>query len=124
MKKFKKWEEAFKAKGLDPKVLPDAKVFGKAVVAAYILPVVIEFANDGWKPDYTDHNQDKWELWVRVIADKENPSGCGLSLDVVACWDTGTGVGVRLCFESEETARYTFNHPALKELWEDFYLGR
>lgn len=92
---FKKWQDAFKAKELDSKVLPDVSMlpvqYRKSVVAQYILNVVIDVANDGWIADYTDISQPKYELWLEVIADAKRPSGFGLSLDYVVA-----GVRLRL----------------------------
>ncbi len=121
---FKKWQDAFKAKELDSKVLPDVSMlpvqYRKSVVAQYILNVVIDVANDGWIANYTDRSQPKYELWLEVIADDKRPSGFGLSLHHVDNWNTGTCVGVRFAFKDRETAKEVFKNN--KELFEDLYL--
>ncbi len=125
-KKFKKWQDAFKAKGLDPKALPDVSMiperYRKPQHAQYILSVVVEFLNDDWEADYTDTDQDKWEIWWKVLADNKRKSGFCLSLYCVDRWTTHTAVGVRFAFKNSATARYAATHPDLKKLWEDLYL--
>lgn len=125
---LKKWQDAFKAKGLNPKELPDVSMipakYRKSVIAQYVLNVVVEFLNDGWIPDYTNHDQYKYEIWWKVEADKKHPSGFGLSLDGVDYWCTITIVGVHLCFKSRELAKYAAEHPSLKKFWEDLYLNK
>lgn len=121
---IKTWQEAFKAKGLDPKALPDVsmipKEYQKPVIAQYKLNVVADVLNDGWKPDYTDRNQWKYYPWFEVKADDKSRSGSGLSFYVVDGWSTGTAAGVRLCFKDRKTATYAGKQ--FIKLYEDLYL--
>jgi hypothetical protein len=123
-KKIKKWEEAFKIKGLDPKVLPDVSMlpdeYRKPVVAQFILNVVADVLNDGWVADYTDSSQWKYHPYFLVKATKAKPSGSGLSYDVYVHWSTFTYCGVRLCYRDVETAEYAAKQ--FIKLYEDLYL--
>ncbi len=118
------WEAICKVKGISPAIPFDVSMLPKEtqnyLVAAYKLPIVIEVRNEGWTPDYTNPRQPKYELWPDVIADKDRPSGFGLSCDVYAYWYTSTFVGVRFAFRDIETAKSTFND--FKQDFEHFLL--
>ncbi len=124
IKKIKTWQEAFKAKKLNVKSLPDVSMipeqYRKPVIAQYILNVVAEVLNGKWKADYTDNNQYKYFPWFVVNADKKRPSGFGLSYLDCACWRTFTPSGVRLCYKDRETAEYAGK--TFLALYEDLYL--
>jgi len=74
-----------------------------------------------WKADYHNRNY-KWFPWAEVEASKETPSGFGLSSTgtLAYCGHTYTGVGVRLCTETEEMAEEVFEEN--KDLYIDFWL--
>ena len=121
---IKTWQEAFAAKGMNPEIMPDVSMlpeaYRKQQLALYKLHVVAEVINDGWKPDYTNLRQWKYFPWFRVEASKENPSGFGLSFNVCAYWYSFSGVGVRLCFKSEEIAEYVGKQ--FIDLYQDLFL--
>jgi hypothetical protein len=120
------WKEICKVRGISEKIpfnvskLPSATQ--NYLISAYKLPIVIETRNEGWVPDYTDLSQSKYELWPDILADKEHPSGFGLSFDVCAYWFTSTDVGVRFAFKDLETAKSVFND--FKSDFENFYLKK
>ena len=92
----------------------------KALEAHYKLVIITEAINEGWQPDWADHNQPKYELWPDIIEDDNKPSGFGLSSYVCGYWYSHTTVGSRLCFQSREKARHCFE--TFKQLWEDYFL--
>lgn len=122
--KFKTWQEYFKYKGLDPKVMPDVSMllpkYRKPQIAQYILDVIVEVENDGWVADYNNPNQYKYSLWLNVIADKKRPSGFGLSYFIFDVWHSNSYCGVRLSFEDSDTAKAVFEK--FKNFYEDLYL--
>ena len=120
------WEKVCKAKGISDVIPFDVSMLPKEtqnyLIAAYMLPIIIEVRNGkDWKPDYTKgNNQWKYELWLKVIADKDRPSGFGLSYDVCALWNSGTTVGVRFAFKSREVGMSVFED--FKKVFEHFML--
>jgi hypothetical protein len=92
----------------------------KALIAHYMLIIIVECINDGWQPDWSDGGQKKWELYPDLVEEPKNPSGFGLSYHVYDFWFTFTTVGSRLCFKSEDAAKHCFE--TFKQLWEDYFL--
>ena|ERR1700741_2026603 len=110
MKKFKTVEECFIALGLDPNALPNVSMLPEkhqqAIINHYKLIIVCEAHNEGWIPDWTNHNQVKYYPWFVVNKDANKPSGGGLASYDYDSWRTGTDVGSRLCLSSSELAEY------------------
>jgi len=125
-KKITTIEECFQLKGLDINIMPDVSMlperFQKAQKALFKLHVAAEVVNDGWEADYTDNDQCKYFPWFEVEATSEKPSGVGLSYLGYDVWYTATAVGVRLCFEDAETAK--FFGTTFKDLYEDLFLKK
>ena len=124
MSEIKTFEQACMALGVDANALPDFSMIPerhwKALMAHYKLVIIVEAVNQGWKPDWSNHNEPKYELWPDVIPDETKPSGFGLSYGDTDCWFTNAIVGSRLCFKSRELAKHTFE--TFKELYEDYML--
>ncbi len=103
--KIKTFEQACKKLGYDPvKVLPKVGTMPKhhqdATVAHAKLVIITEALNDGWKPNWKDSNEWKYYPWF----DMSSPSGPAFG--VFGSWRSGSYVGSRLCFKSEELAEY------------------
>lgn len=124
MSKIKTFEQACEALGIDANALPDFSMIPeghrKAMLAHYKLVIIVEAVNEGWKPDWSNHKEAKYELWPEVAPDKTKPSGFGLSFHDSHRWHSHTRVGSRLCFKNRELAKYTFE--TFKELYEDYFL--
>ena len=124
MKQIKTFEDACKKLGIDPTNLPEVSNLTadlqQAVIDHYKMMIVSQALNDGWKPDWNDHNQRKWNPWFTVKASSKNPGGSGLVCSNALNWITGTGVGSRLCFRDAETAEYAGRQ--FKKLYEGFWL--
>lgn len=107
--KIKTFEDACKAKGLDPeKVLPDVSMYpelhGKALIAAAKLFIIVDAVNGERKFDWTDYDQRKWYPWFDMEKDEENnPSGFRLVSVYYSC--ATSSVVSRLCFHSSEEAK-------------------
>jgi hypothetical protein len=65
------------------------------------IAIITEALNEGWKPDFNDSTQYKWYPYFRMDSPgfRFNDSYYAIAL-------TSTGGGSRLCFKSEELARY------------------
>lgn len=124
MAKIKTFEEACKALNILPEALPDVKTLPgkhlKAVTAFYKLTIIAEALNEGWAPDWSDHNQVKYYPWFDVVKDKKGISGFGLSYHVYDGWCSATFLGSRLCFKNRELAEYAGKK--FKKLYEEFML--
>ena len=64
------------------------------------LTIIAKALNEGWVPDWNNQNQYKYIPWFK------EKSGFGLSYLGVGTWYTHTDVGSRLCYKSEELAKY------------------
>jgi hypothetical protein len=67
------------------------------------LKVIVKAINQGWIPDWSNSDQHKWNPWFNLS------SGFGFSYTAYYYDYSNSSVGSRLCFESEEKARYTAN---------------
>lgn len=89
-------------------------------IAAYKLPFIVEAENKGWIPDYTDSSQIKYEPVFKIIADKKNKSGAGLSLLDCDSWRTRSLVGPRLVFRDWDTLKKCVEKHI--DVYTDFYI--
>lgn len=64
------------------------------------LKVIAKAINQGWTPDWTNTNQKKWWPWFDLS------SGFGFSGSDYRYANAHTGVGSRLCFETEAKSNY------------------
>jgi hypothetical protein len=103
-KTIKTFEDACKKLGIDPTKLPDpggiTEEFHKPIIAGYKLMIVYKAINNGWRPDWSDHDQYKYYPWYRVLS-----SGFGF-LDTGYGYGTHAGVGSRLLTDSAKKALY------------------
>ena len=124
MKKIKTFADACRVLKLKTKSLPDISILPKkhqkSMTAYYKLVIIAEALNEGWTPDWSDHNQYKYTPWFGIAADKKRPAGFGFSGTYCDSWRTYTGAGSRLCFKTAELARYAGKQFA--GLYQDFLL--
>ena len=89
------------------------------IVAYKKLKLVIKVINEDWIADYNNPNQKKYYAWFRVL-----PSGSGFDFSP-SCYgydDSGTAVGVHLCFETREKCEYVAKQ--FTQLYEAFLLTK
>ena len=82
-------------------------------IAYQRLKVVVRALNEGWTPDWNNSNQYKWYPWFYL--DKPGFRVGGATYDYTG---TGAASGSRLCFSSEELAKYAANQ--FLDLYKDF----
>jgi len=104
--KVKSFEDACKVLDIAPSV-PEVKgipeKYQKPLIANYQLMVIAEALNEGWTPDWSNGEWDKWYPWF----DMEDSSSAGrFSFDASAYQRSYSAVGSRICFKSEELADY------------------
>ena len=84
----------------------------RSLVAHYKLIIIAKALNEGWMPNWTDRTQVKYYPWPQYSA------GVGFSFCDCAYSNTHSDVGSRLCYKSEELARYAFYQ--FKDIYNDF----
>jgi len=104
MDRVKTFEDACAELGIDwgmacPKVQKNGS-YGAVVSFAQAL-IVTEALNEGWQPDF---NNGKWDKHYPYFEMRSSAGGFRFSGSV--CGSDATHVGARLCFKSEELARY------------------
>ena len=89
----------------------------KAIIAFYMLSVIIQSVNDGWEPNWNNEFELKYFPWF---------SGA-TAATAIGCWSTsyaashaGTYVGSRLCFKTRALADEWGQR--LLPLYEDYLL--
>ena len=104
--KVKSFEDACKVLDITPSVpvvtgIPEK--YQKPLIANYQLMVIAEALNEGWTPDWSNGEWDKWYPWFNM----DNSSSAGrFSFGGAGGQHSGSRVGSRLCFKSEELADY------------------
>ena len=104
--KVKSFEDACKVLDITPSVpvvtgIPEK--YQKPLIANYQLMVIAEALNEGWTPDWSNGEWDKWYPWFNM----DNSSSAGrFSFSDAVDQDSYSVVGSRLCFKSEELADY------------------
>ena len=104
--KVKSFEDACKVLDITPSVpvvtgIPEK--YQKPLIANYQLMVIAEALNEGWQPDWSNGEWDKWYPWF----DMDNSSSAGRFSFLDAVFRLSYSlVGSRLCFKSEELADY------------------
>ena len=104
--KVKSFEDACKVLDITPSVpvvtgIPEK--YQKPLIANYQLMVIAEALNEGWTPDWSNGEWDKWYPWF----DMDDSSSAGrFSFYGAVLQYSYSNVGSRLCFKSEELADY------------------
>ena len=118
-KSIKTFEDACQKTGIDSSSIPDLssvpEEHRKPLFAAYKLMIIYKAINNGWRPDWGNYNQWKYYPWFRVLS-----SGFGFSNSNYLYDYSITGVGARLCTDSNEKAIYIAEQ--FKDLYQDYFL--
>ena len=85
-------------------------------IARRKLEIIIEALNEGWKPDFNNHQEYKWYCYFGG-----SHWGLGYSISANSPAYAHTYVGVRLCLKSKELADYIGKQ--FKYLYEEMLLG-
>jgi hypothetical protein len=116
---IKTTDDAFRKCGLEPN-LPDFSMipekYRHSLMCAFLLMVVFDAINDGWEPDFSNHNEARYFPWPWVLS-----SGFGFSLSSYDYGCTIALVGSRLCTNTREKVVYILEQ--FPELWKAWLLG-
>jgi hypothetical protein len=108
---IKTFEDACEVLDIDPdSVITDQDTTDEAAYKK--LKIVAKALTQGWTPDWNNSNQYKWYPYFNLS------SGFGFSAAHYDYVDASTTVGSRLCFESEEKAKYAGNQ--FLQLYKEF----
>ncbi len=109
-KTIKSFEDACRRENIDSKALPDVSMipepFRNAILNVYKLFIIFQAINNGWKPDWSNHNQYKYYPWFEIKETKALSSGFGFSCSNCYYTYTRTSVGSRLCTKTAGKALY------------------
>ena len=117
--KVKSFEDACKVLDITPSVpvvtgIPEK--YQKPLIANYQLMVIAEALNEGWTPDWSNGEWDKWHPWFNM----DNSSSAGrFSFDVADYRYSTSAVGSRLCFKSKDLATYAGTQ--FLDIYKDFF---
>ena len=101
--RVKSFEDACEIAGINHKELNQKWLdcyLEECDIAFYKLRIIISVINEGWKPNWNDSSERKWYPYFNMA---------GSFAFVDACYHYGhtyTSVGSRLCFKTENDAKY------------------
>ena len=121
MNNIKTFEDACEKLGVNPEEIKlsypeQINNHVKAFVAHMKLVIIIEALNDGWKPDWTNGQWDKYYPWFKM----GGSSGVDFSYNYFGYWRSYSGVGSRLALKSRELAEYAGNQ--FKSLYKEYFV--
>ena len=117
--KVKSFEDACKLLDITPSVpvvtgIPEK--YQKPLIANYQLMVIAEALNEGWTPDWSNGEWDKWHPWF----DMDDSSSAGrFSFYAADNQLPLSTVGSRLCFKSKDLATYAGTQ--FLDIYKDFF---
>jgi hypothetical protein len=114
---FKSACKALKCSAKLPNFSSAPKEHRKALLAHYLLVIIIDAINGGKRFNWNDWNEPKWRLWWDMEKTATNRSG--FAVGGVTDADTTTYVGSRLSFVDKARARYAAKK--FYELFRDYY---
>lgn len=121
--RIKSFEDAMKETGRPnvPDFLNLSEDLRTYFMYLYIMVVITEALNEGWEPDWSNNNEQKWFPWF-YHAPRLSSAGFVFGGTHFAYSAAYAGDGSRLCFKSEKLAKYAgerfieiWNHILLKK---------
>lgn len=86
----------------------------KDEAAYWKVKLIAQVLNEGWKPDWTNSNEYKYQPWLKFTA------GSGFAFDGCGYDHSLTRVGSRLCYKSRALAEYAATQ--FQDIYNDFLL--
>ena len=117
---IKSYEDACLMLGLNPENLPIVDHLPdesdrKSIIAYYKLIVITRALNEGWEPDFSNHNQNKYFVWIWFDA-----AGFVCVLSSYGPSIASAYVGSRLCFKNRDLANHAKNN--FLDLYKDYLI--
>lgn len=114
--RIKTFDDVLKELGIDKHDFEDnCEGLSPDEVAYRQLKLIVRVFNEGWKPDFTDHDQWKYYPWFEV-----NAAGSAYAYAYAAPSNTGAYLGSPLCFKSRELATYAGRQ--FEDIYNDYLL--
>ena len=112
--RIKTFDDVIREPGDDPEEFKNAiSIMEEPDEIAYVkLKLIAKALNEGWTPDWSNGEWDKWYPWFNM---DDSSSAGRFSFDGAAYQRSNSSVGSRLCFKSRELSNYAGNQ------FEDIY---
>ena len=116
--RIKTFDDVIRELGDDPEEFKNAiSIMEEPDEIAYVkLKLIAKALNEGWTPDWSNGEWDKWYPWFKM--DDSSSAGRFSFLGAVS-QDSGSGVGSRLCFKSKDLATYAGTQ--FLDIYKDFF---
>lgn len=115
--RIKSYEDACEYLGLDPEDLPNVGFCQdedrKSIIAYHKLIIIARALNEGWEPNWKDHDEYKYFAYLYV-----DSAGFVYANTNTTASSTAATFGSRLCFKSRELALYAINQ--FKSIYEEY----
>ena len=103
--RIKTFDDVIRELGDDPEEFKNAiSIMEEPDEIAYVkLKLIAKALNEGWTPDWSNGEWDKWYPWFKM---DDSSSAGRFSFIVADAQLSGSAVGSRLCFKSKDLATY------------------
>ena len=116
--RIKTFDDVIRELGDDPEEFKNAiSIMEEPDEIAYVkLKLIAKALNEGWTPDWSNGEWDKWYPWFNM---NDSSSAGRFSFLVADGQRSCSSVGSRLCFKSEELATYAGTQ--FLDIYKDFF---
>ena len=116
--RIKTFDDVIRELGDDPEEFKNAiSIMDEPDEIAYVkLKLIAKALNEGWTPDWSNGEWDKWYPWFKM---DDSSSGGGISFDAADDRRSDSTVGSRLCFKSKDLATYAGTQ--FLDIYKDFF---
>ena len=116
--RIKTFDDVIRELGDDPEEFKNAiSIMEEPDEIAYVkLKLIAKALNEGWTPDWSNGEWDKWYPWFKM---DDSSSAGRFSFIVADAQLSGSAVGSRLCFKSKDLATYAGTQ--FLDIYKDFF---
>ena len=116
--RIKTFDDVIRELGDDPEEFKNAiSIMEEPDEIAYVkLKLIAKALNEGWTPDWSNGEWDKWYPWFKM---DDSSSAGRFSFGAAAYLRSNSGVGSRLCFKSKDLATYAGTQ--FLDIYKDFF---
>ena len=116
--RIKTFDDVIRELGDDPEEFKNAiSIMEEPDEIAYVkLKLIAKALNEGWTPDWSNGEWDKWYPWFKM---DDSSSAGRFSFAVAAYLFSNSSVGSRLCFKSKDLATYAGTQ--FLDIYKDFF---
>ena len=116
--RIKTFDDVIRELGDDPEEFKNAiSIMEEPDEIAYVkLKLIAKALNEGWTPDWSNGEWDKWYPWFKM---DDSSSAGRFSFSDAVNQRSGSSVGSRLCFKSKDLATYAGTQ--FLDIYKDFF---